>query len=223
MDSDAAVWEVLTNQSAYQGLHYGAVVERVIVQGHRPAIPEYVPEGFAILMQSCWDADSEKRPTFDQIVTCLELMVDNLSSDGSSNGSGGHAINDGELVFPSSSTSIARSFSGAAAAAVANHLQQRPQPLLQQQPQVVVPLLDVTSHPSAPGSGKLVGSSTAGSQQHQPLTPRHDHPHHMRDKIVRLHDGPGSTAQSTHSGSRGSRLAGHAPSTIDANQFVQDL
>lgn len=76
-----AVWELFTNQSAHAGLHYGAVVERVVVRGERPPVPSNMPTEYSMLMQNCWDADAAKRPTFAQLIQCIELLLDNLTSD----------------------------------------------------------------------------------------------------------------------------------------------
>uniref|UniRef100_A0A383VBX5 Protein kinase domain-containing protein n=1 Tax=Tetradesmus obliquus TaxID=3088 RepID=A0A383VBX5_TETOB len=75
------MWEVYTNQQAHQGLHYGAVVERVVVRGERPKVPTDMPNEYSLLMRSCWDGDAAKRPNFAQVITCLELLLDNLTSD----------------------------------------------------------------------------------------------------------------------------------------------
>eukprot|EP00775_Hariotina_reticulata_P005704 gene5704-5944_t len=75
------MWELYTNQQAHAGLHYGAVVERVVLQGVRPVVPSHMPSEYAVLMTSCWDANPSKRPTFSQVLTCLELMLDSLTSD----------------------------------------------------------------------------------------------------------------------------------------------
>ncbi|WIA33471.1 hypothetical protein OEZ86_006600 [Tetradesmus obliquus] len=75
------MWEVYTNQQAHQGLHYGAVVERVVVRGERPKVPADMPNEYSLLMRSCWDGDAAKRPNFAQVITCLELLLDNLTSD----------------------------------------------------------------------------------------------------------------------------------------------
>ncbi|KAF6260605.1 hypothetical protein COO60DRAFT_1700220 [Scenedesmus sp. NREL 46B-D3] len=75
------MWEVYTNAQAHQGLHSGAVVERVVVRGERPAVPPDMPTEYSLLMRSCWDADASKRPTFAQVIQCLELLLDNLTSD----------------------------------------------------------------------------------------------------------------------------------------------
>ena len=40
-----------------------------------------MPEEYALLMRSCWEPEPASRPSFDQVVTCLELMLDNLSSE----------------------------------------------------------------------------------------------------------------------------------------------
>lgn len=77
----SAVWEVYTNKQAHAGMHYGAVVERVVVRGERPTVPTDMPLEYALLMKSCWDADPTKRPTFVQVLQCLELLLDNLTSD----------------------------------------------------------------------------------------------------------------------------------------------
>lgn len=79
-----AVWELYTNQSAHAGLHYGAVVERVVVRGERPPVPSNMPTEYAMLMQNCWEADAAKRPTFTQLLQCMELLLDNLTSDSES-------------------------------------------------------------------------------------------------------------------------------------------
>jgi hypothetical protein len=62
-----AVWEVFCGKQAWHGLHYGVVVERVVIQGERPVVPEDMPEELVLLMRRCWDADPTKRPSFEQV------------------------------------------------------------------------------------------------------------------------------------------------------------
>lgn len=50
MVSGAAVWELFTGTTAFKSLHYGAVVQRVVVKGQRPAIPPDAPEEYCLLM-----------------------------------------------------------------------------------------------------------------------------------------------------------------------------
>jgi hypothetical protein len=63
----AAVWELLTARVAFKGLHYGAIIEHVALMGERPPMPEGTPEDFRLLMSSCWHADAQQRPAFDQV------------------------------------------------------------------------------------------------------------------------------------------------------------
>jgi hypothetical protein len=100
------VWEVFTSRQAYQGLHYGAVVERVVIQKQRPPIPEDMPDEYSLLMSSCWDAEPNNRPSFSQIVTCLELMIDNLTNEAEIAGNHHDDIS-GAYVQGSSSTAAA--------------------------------------------------------------------------------------------------------------------
>lgn len=81
--SKHAVWEVFTNQTAFRGCRSGAVVERVVLRGERPPVPDEMPPQYALLMQRCWDAHPDSRPTFEQVVTCIELLLDNLTSSDS--------------------------------------------------------------------------------------------------------------------------------------------
>lgn len=74
---------MFTNQTAHAGCHSGAVVERVVLRGERPPVPNGMPPQYALLMQRCWDEDAAKRPTFEQVIACLELLLDNLTSSDS--------------------------------------------------------------------------------------------------------------------------------------------
>lgn len=44
-------------------------------------VPTDMPNEYSLLMRSCWDGDAAKRPNFAQVITCLELLLDNLTSD----------------------------------------------------------------------------------------------------------------------------------------------
>eukprot|EP00878_Enallax_costatus_P001012 GHUV01001146.1.p1 GENE.GHUV01001146.1~~GHUV01001146.1.p1 ORF type:complete len:510 (+),score=107.78 GHUV01001146.1:223-1530(+) len=216
------MWEVLANKQVYHGIHYGAVVERVVVQGERPPIPDNVPEGLSILMQICWDAVPENRPTFEQIVTCLEIMLYNLSDIDSSNASVESALADGD----SSPPAVYRSSSGIAAAAVANHLQQAQQAAVQP---LAVPRALTPVSTASPFGGSPFLVSPASTLQQQPVTPQHGQPRPVMNGISRgPHDS--STQHSTHSESRSSRPVsqGHAVGpnmqfALDASPFLQDL
>lgn len=62
-----AVWEVYCGKQAWQGLHYGVVVERVVISKERPPVPEDMPQELELLMRRCWDDDPMQRPSFRQV------------------------------------------------------------------------------------------------------------------------------------------------------------
>ncbi|GBF87404.1 hypothetical protein Rsub_00115 [Raphidocelis subcapitata] len=82
------VWEVITGRGAFHGLHYAEVIEQVAIRGARPPVPEAAPPELRALMEACWQADPTKRPGFDALVTCLELLMAacGVRPDGSGNG-----------------------------------------------------------------------------------------------------------------------------------------
>eukprot|EP00882_Tetradesmus_deserticola_P028491 GHRQ01031745.1.p1 GENE.GHRQ01031745.1~~GHRQ01031745.1.p1 ORF type:complete len:297 (+),score=127.30 GHRQ01031745.1:3-893(+) len=61
------MWELATARVAFKGLHYGAIIEHVALLGERPPMPEGAPEDFRLLLSSCWHADAQQRPAFDQV------------------------------------------------------------------------------------------------------------------------------------------------------------
>jgi hypothetical protein len=84
-------------RGAFHGLHYAEVIEQVAIRGARPPIPEAAPPELRALMEACWQADPTKRPGFDALVTCLELLMAacGVRPDGSSTGSSAHFAGSG--------------------------------------------------------------------------------------------------------------------------------
>lgn len=111
------MYEVFTGQTAFAGCHSGAVVERVVLRGERPPVPSNMPPQYALLMQRCWDPDAAKRPTFEQVVACLELLLDNLTSS-ESEGRISEGVED-ERTSSNSDTAAAGDEEAAASQAVA--------------------------------------------------------------------------------------------------------
>ncbi|GBF87403.1 hypothetical protein Rsub_00114 [Raphidocelis subcapitata] len=91
------VWEVITGRGAFHGLHYAEVIEQVAIRGARPPVPEAAPPELRALMEACWQADPTKRPGFDALVTCLELLLAacGVRPDGSGTGSSAPAAGSG--------------------------------------------------------------------------------------------------------------------------------
>lgn len=96
-----AVWELYCKATAFKDYHYGEVFERVALGGERPPVPVGMPEGYTLLMTSCWAADPLLRPGFQSIVQCLQMMLDQqavpeqmlatVSRGGAAEGEGGGA------------------------------------------------------------------------------------------------------------------------------------
>jgi serine/threonine protein kinase len=70
------LWEIVTQQLPYMEMEWMAHLERSIIEGYRPKIPESVMPEFAELIQSCWHTSPEQRPFFDEIIVKLRLMCD---------------------------------------------------------------------------------------------------------------------------------------------------
>uniref|UniRef100_A0A383WP55 Protein kinase domain-containing protein n=1 Tax=Tetradesmus obliquus TaxID=3088 RepID=A0A383WP55_TETOB len=118
------MWEVFTSRQAYQGLHYGTVVERVVIQKQRPTIPDDMPQEYSLLMSTCWDAEPTSRPSFQQIARCLELMISTLTNETEAAAwaeedgkAGGEGSGSGALHHASSSAAAAAAVGSAAGTA----------------------------------------------------------------------------------------------------------
>lgn len=101
------LWEIVTRAELYAGLHPLSVGYRVLKQNLRPELPDAatsIPEMIA-LMQRCWDAEPETRPSFAQIAEELEtIQRDYFQSDADEAGDGDAADGgEGEEVAARSS------------------------------------------------------------------------------------------------------------------------
>lgn len=62
------VWEIYTyGEVPYGGLAWNSEFPRLIEKGLRPEIPESMPEVMCTLVQTCWDVNFERRPSFSSI------------------------------------------------------------------------------------------------------------------------------------------------------------
>ncbi|KAM8933758.1 mitogen-activated protein kinase kinase kinase 20 isoform 1-T1 [Pelodytes ibericus] len=69
------LWEMLTREVPFKGLEGLQVAWLVVEKNERLTIPSSCPRSFAVLMRQCWEADSKKRPSFKQIISSLESML----------------------------------------------------------------------------------------------------------------------------------------------------
>lgn len=65
------LWELVTREEPYSGLPGIEVAIKVAQEGLRPRIPKFCPDGYASLIQVCWEHDPKKRPNFSEVLERL--------------------------------------------------------------------------------------------------------------------------------------------------------
>ncbi|KAD6118928.1 hypothetical protein E3N88_10199 [Mikania micrantha] len=68
------LWEIYCCDMPYPDLSFSEVTSAVVRQNLRPEIPRCCPTSLAIVMKRCWDANPDKRPGMDEVVTMLEAI-----------------------------------------------------------------------------------------------------------------------------------------------------
>jgi len=74
------LWHVLTRQPPWTGLSNSTFDAKELSETYRPPIPSWCPQEYKELIESCWDANAYKRPTFQVILETLESKIVNLPS-----------------------------------------------------------------------------------------------------------------------------------------------
>ncbi|XP_022856153.1 uncharacterized protein LOC111377307 isoform X2 [Olea europaea var. sylvestris] len=80
-----ALWEILTGEEPYANMHCGAIIGGIVKNTLRPPIPEKCDSGWRILMEQCWSAEPEARPSFTDITNRLRSLSVALQSRGNIN------------------------------------------------------------------------------------------------------------------------------------------
>ena len=70
------VYELFVHQVPYYDTPGDSVVGMKVLQGERPEIPPTIPQYLHSLLTACWEADSYKRPTFQDITKRLQLVTE---------------------------------------------------------------------------------------------------------------------------------------------------
>jgi len=73
------LWELVAAKPVFEQMDPKKVAQEVL-KNVRPPIPTSCPEPLSVLMSRCWDEDPQVRPTFQEIVKELRLLV-NLDAD----------------------------------------------------------------------------------------------------------------------------------------------
>ncbi|KAJ4762119.1 hypothetical protein LUZ62_072494 [Rhynchospora pubera] len=70
------MWEILTGEEPYSGMHYGQVIVGILNNTLRPTVPASCDPNWKKLMEQCWAADPDQRPSFTEIASCLRSMLE---------------------------------------------------------------------------------------------------------------------------------------------------
>lgn len=77
-----AMWEILTGEEPYANMHCGAIIGGILKNTLRPPVPERCDAEWRKLMEECWSADPDARPSFTEITDRLRSMSAALQSRG---------------------------------------------------------------------------------------------------------------------------------------------
>ncbi|KAK3542303.1 hypothetical protein QTP86_021959, partial [Hemibagrus guttatus] len=70
------LWEIFSlGSSPYPGVPVDSKFYKMIKEGYRMDSPEFAPSEMYEIMQSCWDADPSRRPSFGKIVEKVEQQI----------------------------------------------------------------------------------------------------------------------------------------------------
>lgn len=85
------MWEILTGEEPYANMHCGAIIGGILKDTLRPPMPERCDHEWRKLMEQCWSADPEARPSFTEIRNRLRSMSAVLQAKGNNSSSAGRA------------------------------------------------------------------------------------------------------------------------------------
>ncbi|GIL63297.1 hypothetical protein Vafri_17394 [Volvox africanus] len=70
------MFQMLCGMTVYRGLDLKQIIRGVVLQGLRPTVPAWVPQGYRDLAQRCWHDRPSCRPTSLQLVSELEALLE---------------------------------------------------------------------------------------------------------------------------------------------------
>ncbi|CAD6267184.1 unnamed protein product [Miscanthus lutarioriparius] len=76
------LWEILTGEEPYANMHCGAIIGGIVNNTLRPPIPEKCDPDWRKLMEQCWSANPDARPSFTEVTDRLRAMPPVLQSRG---------------------------------------------------------------------------------------------------------------------------------------------
>ncbi|XP_075504321.1 RAF-like serine/threonine-protein kinase 24 [Primulina tabacum] len=80
-----SLWEILTGEEPYSNMHCGAIIVGIVKDALRAPVPEKCDPDWQKLMEQCWSADPESRPSFTEMANNLRSMSAELQAKGNMN------------------------------------------------------------------------------------------------------------------------------------------
>ena len=68
------LWEIWSRGFPFEQYRFAHEVDDAVERDERPVVPCDCPEGYASVMQACWAGRAWKRPSFSEVVSCLETI-----------------------------------------------------------------------------------------------------------------------------------------------------
>jgi len=79
------MWEILTGEDPYDGMHYGGVIGGILSNTLRPPVPATCPQEWRKLMEQCWSTEPERRPSFTEVASRLRAILEASQREPQSN------------------------------------------------------------------------------------------------------------------------------------------
>ncbi|CAN6209103.1 unnamed protein product [Urochloa humidicola] len=70
------MWEILTGEDPYDGMHYGGVIGGILSNTLRPPVPASCNPEWRKLMEQCWSTEPERRPSFTEVASRLHAILE---------------------------------------------------------------------------------------------------------------------------------------------------
>ncbi|XP_062187256.1 serine/threonine-protein kinase EDR1-like [Phragmites australis] len=75
------MWEILTGEDPYDGMHYGGVIGGILSNTLRPPVPASCNPEWRKLMEQCWSTEPERRPSFTEAASRLGAILEASQSE----------------------------------------------------------------------------------------------------------------------------------------------
>ncbi|KAG2438991.1 hypothetical protein HYH02_010782 [Chlamydomonas schloesseri] len=75
------LWELFCAGDPFQGVPRAHLGHAITKEARRPKFPPFAPAGFVRLATRCWDPDASLRPTFEEVLSELVRMREELGGD----------------------------------------------------------------------------------------------------------------------------------------------